>query len=716
MHQHQLSTHSSSALKKQTFLRPRLQPKIQAHIKYCGSALLMTLLTCCPLSGLADVNPAVGAHLHNSNTTASTKATQPPVKHIWNLQNADIRAVIDTVAKVTGRNFIVDPRVGGKMTIVSSKPMDNQQFYQAFLSMLQVLNYAIVPSGDQQHTYEQIVPAQDAKEMGAPFISNSARFHVPVDQVVVRMVPIIHTSAQQLTSILRPLMQDSDSINAYAPSNSLILAGAAGNIDKLITMIHKLDIEHSSRVVFIPLKHADASNIVTILRTLQDTDRAQGKVSNIAFAADSNSNTVLMSGNIENIQDSEHLIKRLDAANTSASANVIKLNYLDAKKFAPVLQKLVTAAQGQSSSQTKVAIEAQEDQNALIVEAPAAAVLQVRGLVAKLDHRPGQVLVQAIIARVDSTLLNHLGILWGQTQGAGVDPETGNVSVGTISPSSMGQAGYVFDGSKLEPLGPFGALLEALKSNQNTSILSNPSVMVLNNQKANITEGKTIRVLDQQNSSPTAQMDDGIGTTSNYADKKVNLTLEVKPQISPNNTLQLAIKQTNDTLEGTQDDVTGQPVIDTQSISTNVMVNSGEILVLGGLVSNETIHDSKKIPILGSIPILGHLFRYKSKELDKRNLMVFIRTKILHGHADTRHASLQRYRFMQQQQIASETGGSMDLNRSTVLPRDSRQALAALPNPFSEQSAALPSRSTERRRAAYHTTKKSSLEDSATSH
>ena len=590
-------------------------------------------------------------------------------KRIWNLQDADIRAVIDTVARVTGRSFIVDPRVTGKMTIVSSKPMDADQFYQAFLSMLQVLNYTTVPSGN----ITKIVPAMDAKEMGAPFITGSDVSSVPSDQVVVRMVPIIHTSAQELTSVIRPLMQDSSTVNAYTPSNSLILAGASGNIDKLVKMIHKLDEEHSTRVVFIPLQHGDATKVVTMLKQLQDTDRAQGKVSNVSYAADASSNTILISGSPENIKQARDLIKHLDSSKSVTSAKVIKLNYLDAKTFAPTLTKLATASLGTSSTEG----------NALIVEAPAAVMQQINALIKTLDKRPGQVLIQAIIARVDSHLVNHLGIMWGTAM------PNSDGSIGMIDPSMAGKAmvGLDPESGSVMPIGSFGALLSALKSNTNTSIMSTPSVMVLNNGKATISEGQTIRVVDQTAASAASTGDDGVGMLSNYADKKVDNQLQVTPQISPNDTLQLKINQKNDTLDGVSDGggMGGQPTIDTQSIQTSVMVHSGQILVLGGMVNNKTSYDQKKIPILGDIPILGHMFRYHAKERQKGNLMVFIRTEILHNDAENNKASLQRYNYMQQQQLSSETGGKMDLNQGDMLPRAAGEPQAPIPNPFNAQ-------------------------------
>lgn len=622
-------------------------------------------------------DPATAIRNHQALYIKSPNAKPNEKRQIWNLQNADIRAVIDTVSKVTGRNFIVDPRVTGKMTIVSAKPMNADEFYQAFLSMLQVLNYTTVPSGN----IIKIVPAMDAKEMGAPFITGSEVSSVPSDQVVVRMVPIIHTSAQELTSVIRPLMQDSSTVNAYTPSNSLILAGASGNIDKLVKMIHKLDEEHSTRVVFVPLKHGDATKVVTMLKGLQETDRAQGKISNVSYAADASSNTILISGAPENIKQARSLINHLDSAKAVATAKIIKLNYLDAKTFAPTLEKLATASLGDNSTGSKVAIEAQEDQNSLIVEAPAAVMQQIHMLVSQLDHRPGQVLVQAIIARVDSKLLNNLGIMWGMA------PPNQDGSVGVIDPSSAGTAaiGIDPDTGKIGAMGTFGAILSAIKSNTNSNVLSTPSIMVLNNQKASIAEGKTIRVLDQTATAPGAATDSGIGFTSNYTDKKIDLKLDVKPQISPNDNLQLSIKQQNDSLEGVAGSALGQqPTIDTQSLNTNVMVHSGQILVLGGLVSNDTEHDEKKVPLLGSIPILGHLFRYHDKSSEKRNLMVFIRTEILHNDKESTKASMQRYNFIQQEQIASETGNKMDLNKGSVLPQDEQQPSVRIPDPFAE--------------------------------
>lgn len=664
---------------KQRFNSQRLLQQVARYV--CAGTLgLGIFISASSVSFAASTKSATvpAASVHGKFLKVNAPNKHPAiVKRIWNLQNADIHAVIDTVAKVTGRNFIVDPRVNGKMTIVSAKPMDNDAFYQAFLSMLQVLNYTTVPAGD----ITKIVPSMDAKQMGAPFISSGDKSNIPSDQVIVRMVPIIHTSASQLVSVIRPLMQDSSSINSYSPSNSLILAGAAGNIDKLVKMIHKLDRDHSSRVVFIPLKHGDATKIVNILQQLQNNDRSQGKVSNISYAADGNSNTILISGSPENIAQARQLIKHLDSSKGNASAVVIHLNYLDPKKFAPTLQKLATASLGTDTSSAKgtnqIAIVAEEEQNAILVDAPAAVVQQVKALVAKLDHRPGQVLVQAIIARVDNSFMTKFGVQMGQIA---VDPESGSLAPG------IGEAGKFmlgYDGHSLQIPGGIGAVLQALKQDTNTSILATPSVMVLNNQKADISEGQTIRVLNQTMSPVGAAASGGDPSSlfgSNYEDKQVDLELGVTPQISPNNTLQLKITQKNDTLDGAL--VSGQqPTIDTQKIDTNVMVHSGSILVLGGVQQNSEHHDVKKIPILGDIPVLGHLFKTNSKDHDKKSLMIFIRTQIIRNDSQSSKVSLHNYNYMQQREVDYATGKN-NLSQSTVLPRVAGGDKLSLPSPF----------------------------------
>ena len=257
------------------------------------------------------------------------------------------------------------------------------------------------------------------------------------------------------------------------------------------------------------------------------------------------------------------------------------------------------------------------------------------------------------------------------------------MSTGVINPADAGTASFALN-SKFIPsfTGNFGALVKALKTNGNSSILSTPSVMVLNNQKATISSGKTIQMLQQTNAQPGAtSSSDYMGLTSNYSSQKVNMTLEVTPQISPNKTLRLNISQTNDSLDSMAGEINGQPTVSTQSIDTSVILRSGSILVLGGLNNKTENNEVKKTPILGSIPIIGNLFTYRDKGHTKKTLMVFIRTSILNNDDENKEVSLKHYNYMREQQIDSAMG-KRDSRGVGVMPRAPGADQPRLPSPF----------------------------------
>ncbi len=254
---------------------------------------------------------------------------------VWHLEDADIRAVIESVSLVTGKSFVVDPRVQGKVTFVSHQALSKEAMYQAFLSMLQVMNYAAVPSGK----LIKIVPAMNANQLGGQI----ATAHSPGkgDRIVVRMISVNHISAMQLVPVLRPLMPSWSNVTAYMPSNTLIIAGAANNMQRLVDLVHEMDHGHTNQISVVNLNYANAEQIVNVLNKLTQESRSAGKVANVAIAADPRSNSVLVSGNLANIAMERALIRKLDQPNTHAGdTEVIALNYLTAKDIAPMLQKI----------------------------------------------------------------------------------------------------------------------------------------------------------------------------------------------------------------------------------------------------------------------------------------------------------------------------------------------------------------------------------------
>ncbi len=613
-------------------------------------------------------------------------AAQSPQKSLqmWNLQDADIRAVIQTLSQLTHKNFIIDPRVQGKITIISSKPMSIDELYHVFLSMLQVLNYAAVPSGN----IIKIIPAAQAKEYGGAL---SSRENPGVgDEIVVRVVSVNNVSASQLVSVLRPLTQEWGSVSAYDPSNTLILAGTAANVNRLVDIIHNMDHRNASRIQVVRLKYANAKKLVDVLNGLQTSDRAEGKMSYISLAADPENNAILISGNDANRYLMKVLIRSLDTRDASGSGNtvVLPLNYLNAKKLAPILAKIAhnkLAEQNKqkghsnpfgigeenSAGDSSVSVQAEQDDNALIISAPIGTIQMLKNVVRQLDIRPDQVLVQAIIVRVDESVLSQLGVQWGTS-----NPYAG----GEVITASNFPAGIGFI-----PHGNLRVLIQALTTHTSTDVLATPSIVVLNNKPALISDGKNVGIINREYAGVGSPVTDNSTLPFNtFQRQDVTLQLKVTPQITPDNTVNLQIDQEDNSLDPEASSSPNNPTIDTSKIKTSVLVNSGDILVLGGLISNDNKQSENKIPVLGDIPLLGYLFRYKNHNVEKKNLLVFIRPVILHNRQESSAQTQQRYDYMRYKEFQAKSGLGLG-NDHPMLPAIDKEHLVRLPPPFNEQ-------------------------------
>ncbi len=624
-------------------------------------------------------------------------------QQVWNLKDADIRAIIQTVSVITGKNFIIDPRVQGKVTFISQHPMSVNELYNAFLSMLQVLNYSAVPSGD----VTKIVPSVDANSMSNKVVN---RFHPGTgDELVVRVIPINNVSAIQLIPVLRPLMPQWSSITAYSPSNSLILASTAANINHLVKIIIYMDSRSVYESSLITLRRANAENIVSVITKLQSGERALGKTPNVSVAADQLSNTILISGNLNNISTMKSLIAQMDsrASNNSNAAKVIFLNYLSAKKLAPVLNKIATGqaddAKGKGAtskdSGNLVSVEAEPNtDDALIIRAPNNIMSQLVRIVKRLDVRPQQVLVEAIIVKMNESLLKQLGIVWGTVISNTGSPDNPNApdqptnDQGASSPSNTFALKVAPGGFGFMQNSSLQMLIHALNNDASTDILSTPTIVVLNGQKATISDGQNIGVVNRsyQNSTPGTGSDvQGLGVPYNTIERKnITLSLTVTPSISPNHTLRLKITQQDDSLASEITPGTpgaDNPVVDTSKITTNVLVRSGDILVLGGLVDHSAKKNDQKIPILGDIPLLGRLFRYTNHDVEKKDLMIFLKPVIINTNYERSKATLKRYHDMREEMLNIKAGPTRHADDAPVLPNipsSPRLNRSALPLPY----------------------------------
>lgn len=684
---------------------------------------------------------------------------------LWNLEGADIRAVINQVADITGKNFLVDPQVQGQVTLVSSQPLTQAEVYPVFLSMLQALGYAAVGSGD----VVKILPDNRATQSEVP-VANDGK---PVfgDERVVQVVPVNYVAADQLVPILRPLLPNSGHIASYGPSNALIISGNAANVSRLVDIIDRVDVfkESEYEVEIIPVHNAIAAELVQTIDSLQSARKDDKSHKQIYMTADDASNSILLSGDLDRRVNIRVLISQLDSRSAQVSGmgrdtQVIYLKYLSANEMVPVLASVARAhaenvgttigksqslpdsrlgfnliqgnnmgsgafnnglaqtgygaggnlgsavggALGNSRSlgdvesgaaitvssdgENAVEIAADPVTNALIITAPPALISQLKKVIARLDIRPAQVLVEAVIVEISEDSKLTLGVDW-QTSSTGSLPTSNSMSSPTMgnnpSSSSTSRSGNFFEAATQAGMGfiragDLSVVLSALVTDTNSNILSTPSVVVQDNQEAAISIGQTIPV---PTGAISSIINDASTAQTQFERQDIALSLMVIPRINRSNSISLQIFQENETIvDGSELEIgfggqpTGIPRTNKSQIQTSVVVEDGDILVLGGLISNERQSIRNGVPVLSKIPVLGQLFRTDNNSTKKRNLMVFLRPVIMYTSDDGIEITNGKYNFMRNQQISV----SKDIALPEILPPWGEDISIPLPNPFGE--------------------------------
>ncbi len=589
-------------------------------------------------------------------------ATTAAGTRLWNLQDADILSIINEVSQETGKNFVVDPRVNGKITLISSKPIAKDEVYDVFLSILGALVYSAIPSNGVIN----IVPNIESAEMAARVATDKAPGKG--QEVVVRVIPLENISATQVIASIRPLLPQWSNISAYAPGNVLILTGRAGNLRRIIQLIQEVDKTTNNTIEVIPLHHASATQVSTVLSNLQNAARATGEGQGLSIAVDERSNNIILSGTKAARIKMRLLISQLDAPATVGAGNteVVYLRYLKAKEMAPLLSRVALNMMGKNSSDNSAAsptqavtgasknsaantaqtnIQAELSTNALIVTAPTSIMQALKSVIARLDVRPAQVLIEAVIAEIDEGDIKNLGIQWGTLTQPGnlssFSPADGELPTNFPIPGA-GNIGII-------PNIQIRAVLSILENINGANILSTPSIVVLDNHKASIEVGQDVP--QQTGSFSTPPTTGGqISPFNTFDRRRVTLQLDVVPQINLGNAVRLGITLKNDSLRNPDNPGTN-PLINISKIKNDVIVNSDNVLVLGGLISNTLNENINKVPLLGDIPLLGLAFQQKSRSLSKKILIVFIKPIILRNAEEGTVITHTKYDAIRQTQI-----------------------------------------------------------------
>ncbi|ENV61349.1 type II secretion system secretin GspD [Acinetobacter soli] len=645
-----------------------------------------------------------------------------------NLRDADLTAFINEVADITGKNFAVDPRVRGNVTVISNKPLTRDEVYDLFLGVLNVNGVVAIPSGNTI----KLVPDSNVKNAGLPYdMRNRARG----DQVVTRVIWVENTNPNDLIPALRPLMPQFASLAAVPGTNALIVSDRAANIAQLETIIRNLDGTGQNDVEAITLQNSQAEEMVGLLESISSTGASKDVTgSRVRIIADARTNRILIKGDTGTRKRIRNMIETLDvpSADRLGGLKVFRLKYASAKNLAEILQGLVSG-QAVNSSQSKtgsnsgsssstglnsliggsasqsnttgsnnatsgssinlnssnnannqnsitsfnnngVSIIADSAQNALVVKAEPQLMREIESAIQQLDIRREQVLIEAAIIEVSGDDADQLGIQWalgdlssgiGLISFSNVGASLASIAAGYLSNGSTGAASAIASGSNggsgaTLALGNFsnsrkayGALIQALKTNTKSNLLSTPSIVTMDNEEAYIVVGQNVPFVTGSVSTTST----GVANPYTTVERKdVGVTLKVIPHIGENGTVRLEVEQE---VSAVQDKGQATDLITSKrAIKTSVLAEHGQTVVLGGLISDNRTLSRQGLPGLSSIPYVGRLFRADSNSNEKRNLLVFIHPTIVGDANDVRRISQQRYNQLYSLQLSMDKNGN----------------------------------------------------------
>jgi len=611
-------------------------------------------------------------------------------------RDADLTQIIEAVSQITGKTFIVDPRVRAQVTILSSTPMSPDAFYETFLSILQVHGFVAVPSGNSI----KIIPDANARQLpGQEDLPD--RVNKNSDEFITQVIAVRNVSAAQLVPVLRPLIPQYGHLVAYPASNMLIISDRASNVSRMMRIIQRIDQGGDEEIDIVRLENASASEIVRVVNALNQGpgQQAEAAGTNARLVADDRTNSVLISGEKAQRLRLKALVTHLDTPlETGGDTRVRYLNYADAEQIAGKLKEQVTgitqAAPGapaqaggaQAAADRNTTIWADKQTNALVITAPPKIMRSIMGVVDKLDIRRLQVLVEAILVDVSELKSAELGVNWavGNTDSDSTVPigtfnqTVGGSSIGSIAaaiadrdnidPSLLPSGLTLGAGRFLDSGTNFALLLRALRGDSNSNILQTPSIITLDNEEAEIKVAQEVPFLTGSfTNTGVANQQGQVNPFQTIQREEVGTILKITPQINEGDAVMLKIEQEDSSVaQGTQGAV--DLITNKRTVTTTVLVDDGGVVVLGGLITDTARESENRVPILGSIPIIGELFKTRSGNKEKRNLMLFIRPTIIRDGAQAAIETNAKYNVVRNQQLQRRHG------KVTLLPGE-RQPL-----------------------------------------
>jgi len=615
-----------------------------------------------------------------------------------NLKDTDIQEFIEFVADVTETTIVVDPSVKGKVKVISSKPVSKAELYDLFLSILDVHGYTAVRSG----AVVRVIPNKNARSAPVDVISGTSVIN---DEYVTQVIRLENVSAAKLIPVLRPLVPQQAHMAAYAPSNAIIISDIRANINRMEEIIARMDQSAVKKTEIIKLKYGVATDVVEMLKTLEKSRAGEGADANdeATLVADKRTNSVVVTADELSIERIKSLIDYLDIPlEQSGNVRVMYLEYADATEVAEVLTRVMqnlsrlddeATGRNRSANASKSTIEADAGTNSLIITADTDEMAALEAVIARLDIRRAQVLVEAIIVEMEIVEGRELGLQWLFANDSGLYGSSISTSAAQQGRNATLAQAIIPEDSASEDIGirnlagalsqvpgtTFGwgvvdqgltmtTILNALESQGNANILSTPSLLTLDNEEAFITVGQQVPFVTGSYTNTGAA--NGVANPFQTIQREnVGVTLQVTPQINEGDSVVMDIVQEVSSIS--QQVLSASDVITNErKIETKVLAKDGDIVVLGGLVKDDVQDSEQGVPLLSDIPVLGRLFRSDVVSVTKSNLLVFIRSTIIRDDADLAGATAEKYRYIREQQRARRDQGLrfLDDNVMPVLP------------------------------------------------
>jgi general secretion pathway protein D len=656
-------------------------------------------------------------------------------------KGTDIQEFINIVGRNLGKTVIVDPSVRGKIDVRSYDSLNEEQYYSFFLNVLEVYGFAVI---EMDNNVLKVVKSKDAKTAAIPVLGDGEK--ADSDSIVTRVVALHNVSAKDLSPLLRQLIDNAGSGNVvhYDPANIILITGSYSVVERLANIVRRVDQAGDTNVDLVELKNASAAEIVRIVTAL---NKSEGKNSpdilQPKLVADERTNSILISGEPNARARLERIIRQLDVEMATKGTNrVIYLKYAKATDLVNVLKGVSENIQGKSQNKNSnsvmggqtnaianggqgagsrnsgesssdassisvssgdVMIAAHPSTNSLILSAPQDVMNAMLDVIAQLDIRRAQVLIEALIVEMSEGNGMSIGTQWGSISSGSVvqfgnaSAKIGDVMVGLEEAKDQTSTEYYYDDDGIRQsytatesgdystlssalsgvdgaavsisLGDWTALITAVESDDTTNILSSPSITVMDNGEASFIVGEEVPVIT--GSSSSANNDNPFQTVDR---KEVGIKLKVVPQINEGNSVQLTIEQEVSNVLAASGAVDVR--FSKRQLNTSVMVQDGQMLVLGGLMNEQTQESESKVPLLGDIPFLGALFRSTTSKVEKRNLMIFIKPTIISDGMSADGITQRKYNYLRAEQLlkSQDSIKLLDGQHIPVLPQFNKEA------------------------------------------